>query len=132
MRPVQQTLLSVSRKLRACVHALDGRADPVATASLAAALFALAFVLFIYSEFLHRPLAFLFGWLGWYGWFGLDCWFGGLVGLACLVGLVGFVCLSGWSGCLAGRLVGWLADWLVDWLVGWLAGWPVEATRSIG
>ena len=67
MRPVQQTLLSVSRKLRACVHALDGRADPVATASLAAALFALAALLALYAELLHRPVSWLLGWLGWLG-----------------------------------------------------------------
>ena len=62
LEPVQRLLLGLLLPLRALRALSNGRADPVATATLAAACLAVGLGTMIYAHFIHSYVMWLLGW----------------------------------------------------------------------
>ena len=62
LEPIQRLLLGLLLPLRALNALATGRADPVATATLAAACLAIGLGTMIYAHFIHSYVMWLIGW----------------------------------------------------------------------
>ena len=62
LEPVQRLLLGLLLPLRALAALANGRADPVATATLAAACLAIGLGTMFYAHFIHSYVMWLLGW----------------------------------------------------------------------
>ena len=63
LEPVQRLLLGLLLPLRALAALANGRADPVATATLAAACLAVGLGTMFYAHFIHSYVMWALGWI---------------------------------------------------------------------